>query len=437
VATPRPIVVYYEHPDWYRPLFAELERRGVPHVRLDATHHGFDPAADLGPGREARARKTAAPHRRDADAIADRAVHGRGGVLDPRRPVLNGHSRGVPSSISAPKSSATEHGLVFNRMSPSAWKRGRAGAILYTLHYLRYLEQARVPVVNGLAAFTVETSKALQLSIIRRLGLRAPRTRVVNHPRALLAAADALAFPLVVKPNIGGSGAGIARFDSRAELEAAVESERITPSLDGILLLQEFHPPIGNSIVRVETLEGRYLYGIRVHIGEGAGFDLCPADICRDAKGDSLTSAACPAGAEKLGLRVEAFTPSAEIRVEVERIARASRLDVGGIEYLESRRDGWRYYYDVNALSNFVADPVRVVGFDPTARLVDVLVERAQASAPEPRARGERPVRRAHRATPVAEAIPIVSKRASEDELDAESRGPIAPETDGLAREAS
>src|SRR5206468_10093675 len=46
-------------------------------------------------------------------------------------------------------------------------------------------------------------------------------------------------------------------------------------------------------------------------------------------------------------------------------------------EYLESRRDGWRYYYDVNALSNFVADPVRVIGFDPTERLVDALVARA------------------------------------------------------------
>src|SRR5207247_3239709 len=79
--------------------------------------------------------------------------------------------------------------LVFNRMSPSAWKRGRGDAILYTLHYLRYLERAGVPVVNGVRAFTVETSKALQLSILARLGLRGPRTRVVNHPAVLLRAA--------------------------------------------------------------------------------------------------------------------------------------------------------------------------------------------------------------------------------------------------------
>ena len=36
-------------------------------------------------------------------------------------------------------------------------------------------------------------------------------------------------------------------------------------------------------------------------------------------------------------------------------------------------RDGQRVYYDINALSNFVADAPRVVGFDPHARLVDFL----------------------------------------------------------------
>ena len=31
----RPIAVYHEHPDWFRPLFAELDRRGLPYVRID------------------------------------------------------------------------------------------------------------------------------------------------------------------------------------------------------------------------------------------------------------------------------------------------------------------------------------------------------------------------------------------------------------------
>ena len=40
----RPIAIFYEHPDWFRPLFAELDRRGVDYVKIDANAHTYDPA---------------------------------------------------------------------------------------------------------------------------------------------------------------------------------------------------------------------------------------------------------------------------------------------------------------------------------------------------------------------------------------------------------
>jgi hypothetical protein len=40
-------------------------------------------------------------------------------------------------------------------------------------------------------------------------------------------------------------------------------------------------------------------------------------------------------------------------------------------------RDGEHYFYDVNALSNFVADAPRVIGFDPFVRLADWLEREA------------------------------------------------------------
>lgn len=334
MAPARPIGIFYEHPHWFAPLFAELSRRQLPHVLIDAARHGFDPAR------------------------------------------------------------AEDFALVFNRMSPSAWKRGHAEALFSTRDWIAHLESRGVPVFNGSRAFAFETSKALQVSLLERLRLPVPRTRVVNHVSLLPRAARELAFPLVVKPNVGGSGAGIVRFDGLLELVAACDAGAIPAGLDGTLLLQEYHPPRGSSIVRVETLEGRYLYGIRIHLGEGAGFDLCPADVCKTVDGEELVSAACPAGAAKAGLTVEAYTPPAEIIHPVERIAREISLDVGGIEYLESVRDGRLYFYDINALSNFVADPVRVVGFDPTERLVDALAARAgfdEADEPAAAAGGRRP----------------------------------------------
>jgi hypothetical protein len=43
------------------------------------------------------------------------------------------------------------------------------------------------------------------------------------------------------------------------------------------------------------------------------------------------------------------------------------------VEYLIDDRDGRPVFYDINALSNFVANAPEVIGFDPHARLVDYL----------------------------------------------------------------
>ena len=40
--TSKPIAIYHEHPRWFEPVFAEMDRRGVPYVRLDAARHHFD-----------------------------------------------------------------------------------------------------------------------------------------------------------------------------------------------------------------------------------------------------------------------------------------------------------------------------------------------------------------------------------------------------------
>ena len=54
-----------------------------------------------------------------------------------------------------------------------------------------------------------------------------------------------------------------------------------------------------------------------------------------------------------------------------------AELGVRGVEYMIDDRDGKPYVYDINALSNFVADAPRVVGFDPVERLVNYLARRA------------------------------------------------------------
>jgi len=324
----KPIAVYYEHPHWFKPLFAELERRGTPFVQVNAAQHHFDPAQ------------------------------------------LNGDGN---------------YSLIFNRMSPSAYRRGHGQGIFYTQYYLAHLEQRGKRVVNGQKAFRYETSKALQLSLLESLGLPYPKSRVINSPADALQAAEGLRFPIVVKPNIGGSGAGVKKFLTREQLEESVNAEPGSPAaidlgLDTTALVQEFIPARGGHIVRVEVVGCKFIYGIKVHL-TGDTFDLCPADICRTTGGQDLQRAACPVDAPKSGLKVEGYTPSDEVIHGVERIMRAADIEVGGVEYIIDDRDGQLYYYDINALSNFVADGPRVVGFDPFVRLVDFLEsEAAQAS---------------------------------------------------------
>jgi hypothetical protein len=100
-------------------------------------------------------------------------------------------------------------------------------------------------------------------------------------------------------------------------------------------------------------------------------------DICKTTDGAEIKNACVVEGA-KTGLRLEGFTPPKKVIADTEKIFRAAQIEVGGLEYIIDDRDGKLYYYDVNALSNFVSDGPRIVGFDPFARLVDYLVKEAR-----------------------------------------------------------
>jgi Carbamoyl-phosphate synthase L chain, ATP binding domain len=308
-----PLAFLYEHPQWFAPIFAELERRGVPFQKLFAPDNFY--AVD---------------------------------------------EQGKPSFK-----------VLFNRVSPSSDRRDHGSSIFHTLSWLGHLELQGIRVLNGSKAFQYEISKALQHSLIQSLGLRYIPSRVIHQAEQAIAAAEGLRFPIVVKPNVGGSGAGIVRFDTPEELAAAVHAGKLELGFDHIALVQEFVPARGGHITRVETVGGKYLYAIQVYL-TGETFDLCPADICQTARGESLNTA-CVLEATKAGLRVEGYTPPPEVIDAIERIIQAANIDVGGIEYIVDDRDGQIYYYDVNALSNFVADPVRVIGFNPFERLADFL----------------------------------------------------------------
>src|SRR5713226_5013446 len=177
-----PIAILDEHPEWSSRLIAELEARRLPYEKVDHSNHAYDP--------------------RDRD---------------PR------------------------YSVIVNRTSPSSATRGHAGVLFYAEALLNHYASLGVPVINPVAAYRSEKSKALQLDLLERAGARYPRAVVVNHRDQIWKALDQIHFPLVVKPNIGGSGAGIVRFDSHDALEAG--ADRLEFALDRTVLVQEHLEP--------------------------------------------------------------------------------------------------------------------------------------------------------------------------------------------------
>src|SRR5215510_6836589 len=267
-----PIGILDEHPEWSARLIAELEHRRLPYEKIDHSSHGFDP-----------------------------------------------------------RDRARRYSVIVNRTSPSSHRRGHGGVLFYAEALLAHWEALGIPVINPVHAYRFEKSKALQIGLFERLGVNYPRTVVVNHRDQVLKVSGELSFPLLVKPNIGGSGALIERFDSRTDLEARAAALDFGP--DGTVLVQEFVESEGGAIVRVEVLDDRYLYAIRI-VRPESNFNLCPADICQiaaPAAGADL--GACPVEA-KPGLSVTRYDAPEAVVDQARALARAASIDVGGIEYL-------------------------------------------------------------------------------------------------------
>lgn len=306
------LIVLHEHPDWQKPLFAALDRRGVAFDAFNVTKAAF-------------------------------------------------------SNLDLPTAP-----LYFNQASPSAYVRGNTRAVPLALAFMRTLERRGARVLNGSDVFALELSKSVQATLLQTLGIDTPRSITFNDVGALQAYRGQITWPAVLKPDQGGSGARIQVVDSLDQIE---EIFRRDPSVwlpDNLFLLQEYLPHDSDQgIVRLEFLGGELLYAMRVKTH--GRFNLCPSPVCNPDEGDGTCEV--PPHDAVVAPPVE-FYPYPDVPREAvavaTRIVRAAKLDVGGIEYLETP-DGRRVFYDINANSNLRPSVAAAFGFDPFERVVDYL----------------------------------------------------------------
>ena len=315
------LIVLHEHPEWQKPLFAALERRGIAYAPFDLTRAAF-------------------------------------------------------SNIDAPRA-----GLYFNQASPSAYVRGNTRAVPLALAYMRTLERQGARVLNGADVFALELSKSAQATLLRTLGIDTPQSITFNDVGALRAYADQICWPAILKPDQGGSGARIHVVDSLAQVESIFAADPSIWQPDNLFLLQEYlpHDP-EQGIVRLEFVGGELLYAMRV-ITHGR-FNLCPSPVCNPDDGEGVCEVPAEIPAAPVEFHAYAEVPREAVET-AKAIVRAARLDVGGIEYLEAP-DGRRVFYDINANSNLRPSVAAAFGFDPFDRVVDYLEReiRRAASAP-------------------------------------------------------
>ena len=305
------LIVLHEHPEWQKPLFAALERRGVSFEAFDVTRAAFS-------------------------------------NLDPLRARL-----------------------YFNQASPSAYIRGNTRAVPLALAFMRTLERLGARVLNGADVFALELSKSAQATLLKTLGIDTPFSITFNDVAALRPYRNQIRWPALLKPDQGGSGARIQVVESLDEIERIFKADPSVWLPDNLFLLQELlpHDP-GHGIIRLEFLGGELLYAMRVKTH--GRFNLCPSPVCNPDEGDG----ACEIPAAQQTAPPVEFYPYLEVpRDAVEtaaRIVRAARLDVGGIEYLETP-DGRRVFYDVNANSNLRPSVAAAFGLEPFERVVSFL----------------------------------------------------------------
>jgi len=169
-------------------------------------------------------------------------------------------------------------GIWMNRISPSSHTHGHIHTVELARQLLYWLESHGRRVINGLSAFKLEMSKLRQDLVLRRHGIRTPRTVLAVGREHLLAAAATFDGPFITKHDQGGKGLGIRLFHDPLELAAHLDGKHFDAGPGARMILQEYISAPEPFITRVEIVGGRFLFAMRS--STAGGFELCPSDVC-------------------------------------------------------------------------------------------------------------------------------------------------------------
>ena len=264
-----------------------------------------------------------------------------------------------------------DYDLLINRVNIMPHAQRDSAIVFHTLHFLNWLELTDVQIINGAKAHYAGSSKALQNGIFAKLGLDFPSATAIYKVEDALRAAETIGFPLIVKPNIGGSGSGVVKYDDSQQLALDINSQTLNLGVDGSGLVQEYIQSDGY-VYRIEILGDQLFYATKQKIVADQ-YNYCAADGCQIADLPEEKETEFQFCTSEPSTQIELFTPSAEMVSQVVAILKLAQADVGGVEFLLNQKTAQTCYYDFNPYSNFVSNGEQLLGFSPEQRYVDFI----------------------------------------------------------------
>ncbi|MGZ0218368.1 MAG: hypothetical protein GWP47_06730 [Actinobacteria bacterium] len=239
---------------------------------------------------------------------------------------------------------------------PSA---GRPEAVVAaTGQLLAWLELHAQTVINGSAAHRIGCSKASQGALFAQVGMGTPASLAIIDPAGAPLAAEAIGYPVLTKPNVGGSGVGIQRFDRAEDLVAAVGAGEVDLGIDGTGIVQKVLESADGMVYRIEIVGPEVLYATAQPLSIG-GFNYCAVD---------------GVGGGGKGSTVRLFDPTEDVIGHVRVFMAAAQADVGSVEFIIDANTGQPSFFDFNPYSNFIEGYDDELGFNPIERYVDFVL---------------------------------------------------------------
>jgi len=249
--------------------------------------------------------------------------------------------------------------MIFNRVAVRTGM-GSPGIVTLVRDLLSALQLQDKHIINNGHCHHVGSSKALQSLVFEGAGVLSPKTLVL-HDKAMLTTAREQMPDGMLKPNVGGLGAGVWAPES--------PDQDVPPTIlaaafaaDGMAVWQQRYIPRDNVIYRVELLGGEVLYRARVPVKPDS-FSYCLGNARSFSNPVTLDQVA-----------------ETKLRSALTQICRLADMDVGSVEYLIPNGESEACFFDINPVSTYHPKAAELLGFDPYKKLAAWLKALGQSS---------------------------------------------------------